>query len=299
MYCETLPVMKISSLWNAKIANFAKFISLLKCPGLQYNYIQNTPLSCIFFEWLFFSFISHTSLRARQNAVFTLFFLWQKTHGLCFCLSHSTRLHDVLPLLTHTEFPDTGAYLDHSQGTDGIHVSERLHLPQSRFIATWTFPSKSNSQRRQVLGEVPQVHLVFPIFHTLWWVCERGIVTQWRARNTIPTWKDEISREGKTIYHYWSWSGTSPHINTHTHMYIQPNIHKYTKTNTHKQIQTHTPIQININTNKTCTHIYTHGVSAVKPSIESALQSFFCCCCCWYLQLWVHAHKYMAKHTRL
>ena len=203
------------------------------------------------------------------------FFSPTKTHGLCFCLSHSTRLHDVLPLLTHTEFPGTGAYLDHSQGTDGIHVSERLHLPQSRFIATWTFPSKSNSQRRQVLGEVPQVHLVLPIFHTLRWVCERGIVTQWRARNTIPTWKDEISREGKTIYHYWSWSGTSPHINTHTHMYKQPNIHKYTKTNTHKQIQTHTPIQTNINTNKTCTHIYTHGVSAVKPSIESALQSLF------------------------
>ena len=40
MYREALQVMKINSLWNAKIVNFnTKFISLLKFPGLQYTVI--------------------------------------------------------------------------------------------------------------------------------------------------------------------------------------------------------------------------------------------------------------------
>ena len=36
VYHEMLPVMKVSSLWNAKIANLWSFVSLLKFPGLQY-----------------------------------------------------------------------------------------------------------------------------------------------------------------------------------------------------------------------------------------------------------------------
>ena len=34
VYRETLPVMKISSIWNAKIVNL---LNLLKFPGLQYT----------------------------------------------------------------------------------------------------------------------------------------------------------------------------------------------------------------------------------------------------------------------
>ena len=72
VYCETLPVMKISSLWNAKIVNLLNFLALiiLKFPGLQYVFggEESIPVSISTFK--------ESNKKKAQKSAF------QDVHGL-------------------------------------------------------------------------------------------------------------------------------------------------------------------------------------------------------------------------